>query len=285
MQFATSFPTSVIDGPTGQRFDVASSVRQGVPMHNRFKHALAGDAPLAGLWSSLNSSLVAEILAYSGADWVLIDMEHGPADVGDVMIQLQAMAAAPAAALVRVPSDDPVVMKRVLDIGADNVLVPFVESAEQAARVVAATRYAPAGRRGLATATRAGRFGRNPDYLAQAAGAICVIVQIETAAAVAAASAIAEIEGVDALFVGPADLAASMGHIGRPDHPEVVEAIESVLRVAADAKKPVGFFAASSADARSRFAQGFRFVAVSADVRLLVQGAEDALRTARGGVD
>lgn len=251
-------------------------------MPNRFKTALSTGKPLAGLWSAFASPTVAEVLAFSSADWVLIDMEHGPSDVAQVMVQLQAMAAAPAAALVRVSSDDSVLIKRVLDVGAETILVPFIDTAEQAADVVAATRYPPLGRRGMATMTRAGRFGRNPNYLKEAADMVCTIVQIETPTAVENAAAIAAVPGIDAIFVGPSDLAASMGYPGNSGHADVEAAVNAALAAAKAAGKPVGTFAKSADDARRRFDQGFQFVTVAADVRLLVQSAEEALRVARG---
>lgn len=229
-----------------------------------------------------SSPIVAEIMAGAGADWLLFDMEHSTTDAGLVLAQLQASQGGETAILVRPPSDDAVTLKRLLDAGAHNLLVPFVNDAEQAQAVVRATRYPPAGIRGVAGSNRGARYGRDRSYLREANERICTLVQIESARAVQNAATIAAVEGIDGVFIGPSDLAADLGHLGDTDHPEVRSAMASVLETVSQLGKPVGTFASSPADARERLSQGFAFVAVITDVRLLVQGAQRALEEARG---
>lgn len=251
-------------------------------MENRFKQALSSGRPLVGFWASLGSPLAAELLARGRGDWVLVDMEHGPSDVSALLAQLQAMAGCPASAVVRVPSDDPTIIKKVLDVGAQTLLVPFVEDAAQAERVVRSTRYPPEGTRGIATATRAGGFGRTPDYLKSANDEICVIVQIESAKGLENVDAVATIDGVDALFVGPSDLSASLGHVGDAAHPDVRSAVATVLAAGRRHDKPVGYYPKSPTEARNRIFEGFRIVALGSDVQLLVSASEAAVLAAVG---
>lgn len=252
-------------------------------MNLSFKHRLARGEGACGLWSSTNSPTVAEILSDAGADWLLFDMEHSAADLGTIVAQLQASKGTPTAAIVRPPDDDPVLLKRLLDAGADNLLIPMVNDAGQARRIVHATRYPPHGARGVAGSNRGARYGRDRAYLQEANDRVCVLVQIESADAVRNAPDIALVDGVDGIFVGPSDLAADLGHLGDPSHPQVQESLASVLEDVTRAGKPVGTFASSPADARARLDQGFAFVAVVTDVRLLVRGAQRALAEARGG--
>ena len=250
---------------------------------NRFKAALGGGARLAGLWSQLASPTVVEILAHAGADWLLVDMEHGPSDYADVLHQLMAANGAPTPVLVRAPGHDPVLLKRLLDLGCESLLIPMVDSREEAERLAAAVRYPPLGFRGLAGSVRAAAYGRDVDYARQAAAQTCLMVQIESPRAVDAAAEIAAVDGVDALFVGPGDLSAGMGHLGDPRHPEVAAAIARVLAAGAAAGKPVGIFALDADDALRRFDEGFRFVSVATDSHLVRVGAEAALARVRGG--
>jgi len=248
---------------------------------NRFKAALAGQGRLAGLWTQIASPTVVEILAGAGADWLLIDLEHGQSDVSNLLPQLQAANDAATPIVVRAPGHDPVLIKRLLDLGAESLLIPMVESREEAERLGGACRYAPQGYRGLAGGVRASAYGRDRDYLQNASARTWLGVQIESPAGVAAAVEIAAVDGVDALFVGPADLSAAMGCFGQPDHPDVKAAIARVVEVCQAAGKPVGTFGMSIEDARRRFDEGFRFVSVATDMRLLVQGAAAALRDVR----
>jgi 4-hydroxy-2-oxoheptanedioate aldolase len=194
----------------------------------RLKAALAAGELQTGLWLDLASADVAEIAGGAGFDWCLIDGEHGPNDVASTLAQLRALDAAGCEAVVRVAQNDPVLLGRALDIGARAVMVPMVDSAEAAAAAVAACRYPPAGRRGVgAMVARASRWGRDADYAARADGEICVVVQAESRAAMDRLAEIAAVPGVDGVFIGPADLAADLGHPGRPDHPEVRAVMEA----------------------------------------------------------
>jgi 4-hydroxy-2-oxoheptanedioate aldolase len=245
---------------------------------NRFKRALAQGKTQIGLWSSLCSPVVAEAIAYSGYDWILIDSEHAPNEPAGVMAQLQAMAPGSASPIVRPAWNDPVLLKRLLDIGAQSFLIPFVQSAEEARRAVAATRYPPQGIRGVAACHRANRFGRVTDYFARANAETCVLVQVETRLALQRVDEIAGLEGVDGIFIGPSDLAADLGHLGNPGHPEVQEAIAGALSVCRAQGKPAGILAFVEEQAKRYLADGFTFVAVGSDVVLLTKQA-DALRT------
>jgi 4-hydroxy-2-oxoheptanedioate aldolase len=241
-----------------------------------FRDALASTRrPLAGMWLCSGSALVAEIAAGAGLDWVLIDMEHAPNGLESVLAQLQAVAAYPVTPVVRVPSLDQVLIKQVLDLGAQNILVPMVNSAADAATAVAAVRYPPRGRRGVGSALgRSARWNRVDDYLAEADDHVSLFVQVETAEAVAAASAIAAVDGVDGVFVGPSDLAASMGLLGAQTHPDVVAAVRSTFEAVRQAGKPVGVNAFDPAVAQGYLDAGASFILVGADVALLARGSE-----------
>ncbi|MDO8144600.1 aldolase/citrate lyase family protein [Isoptericola sp. 178] len=229
---------------------------------------------LVGAWSSLGSPLAAEILAGSGLDVVLVDGEHGPNDLTTVLGQLQATAAYPVATLVRVPSGDPVRIKQVLDLGATNLLVPMVDSPAEAAEAVRAVRYPPAGIRGVGSAlARSSRWNGVNGYLDGADDGITLVVQLETRAGVEAAEAIAAVDGVGAVLVGPADLAASLGHLGQQDHPEVVAAVHAAIEAGHRAGTPVAVNAFDPAIADRYVEAGAAFVAVGADVTLVAQGA------------
>ncbi|GAA1720567.1 4-hydroxy-2-oxoheptanedioate aldolase [Isoptericola hypogeus] len=231
--------------------------------------------PLVGAWSSMGSPVAAEILAGSGLDVVLVDGEHGPNDLTSILAQLQATAAYPVATLVRVPSGDPVGLKRILDLGATNVLVPMVDSAAQAADAVRAVRYPPAGIRGVGSAlARSSRWSRVPGYLDGADEGITLVVQLETRAAIDDAEAIAGTDGVGAVLVGPADLAASLGHLGQQDHPEVVAAVLGAIDACRRAGTPVGVNAFDPAMADRYLEAGAAYVVVGSDVTLVARGAE-----------
>jgi 4-hydroxy-2-oxoheptanedioate aldolase len=231
--------------------------------------------PQVGMWVCSGSALVAEICAGSGLDWLLVDMEHAPNGLASVLAQLQAAAAYPVAPVVRVPANDAVVIKQVLDLGAQNILVPMVGSAEEAAAAVRAVRYPPAGVRGVGSALgRAARWNRVGGYLADATGTVCVIVQIETAQAVEQVEAIAA-SGVDAIFVGPSDLAASMGVLGEQEHPDVSAAVEGCIAVGRRLGVPVGVNAFGRATAGRYLEAGVDFILVGADVALLARGSEE----------
>lgn len=241
---------------------------------NRFKRALHGDRAQVGLWSALCSNIVAEVIADSGFDWILIDVEHAPNDLGTVLGQLQAMAAGQASPVVRLPWNDPVLFKRYLDIGTQSFLVPMVQNAEEARRAVSATRYPSHGLRGVSVGPRANRYGRVKDYFQRAHEEICVVVQIETCEALSNIEAIAAQDGIDALFVGPSDLAADMGFLGNNRDPEVRSAIEDALPRIHATGKAAGILAANEEDGHHWIAQGFNFVAVGSDLGLLARQSE-----------
>ncbi|MCV7000786.1 aldolase/citrate lyase family protein [Mycolicibacterium alvei] len=228
------------------------------------------------MWLASGSGYVAEICAGSGIDWVLLDQEHAPNDVRTTLEQLQALAGYPDVdVLVRPPSADPVVIKRLLDIGAQNIIVPMIDDPGEARATVAATRYPPAGIRGVGSAlARASRWNRISDYLATADASVSLTVQVETVAALDRLGDIADVDGVDAVFIGPADLAASMGRLGEPEHPEVVGTIESALATIVAHGKSAGVNAFNETIARRYVAAGASFVLVGADVALLARGAE-----------
>ncbi len=250
---------------------------------NRFKRGLAEARPQIGLWLSLASPTAAEVAANAGFDWLLIDMEHSPNDLGDVVHQMRATVGGSAEPVVRVPWNEPVIVKRLLDAGARSFLFPFVQSAEEARRAVAATRYPPDGIRGFAGTTRANFYGRVPDYPKRAAGEICILVQAETRKAVGEIEPIAAVEGIDGIFIGPADLAADMGHIGDTQHAEVQTAIlEAGARIKRAGKAP-GFLSLREDETRKVLAAGFVFVAVGTDVSLLARQTDALVRMYKGG--
>lgn len=241
-----------------------------------FREVLEGaERPLIGMWLSTGSPLLAEICAGSGVDWLLIDMEHGPNTLITVQQQLQVIAAYPVTTVVRVPVNDPVVIKQVLDAGAQNLLVPMVGSADEASAAVAALRYPPEGVRGVGSAlARSARWGRVEGYVQNASQTVSLIVQIETADAVQQAAEIARVDGVDAVLVGPADLSASMGLPGQQGHPDVISAVHRVFDAAHAAGKKAGVNAFDPATADAYLAAGADFLSASADVTILARGAE-----------
>jgi 4-hydroxy-2-oxoheptanedioate aldolase len=241
---------------------------------NGFKRALKAGKAQIGLWSSLSSNYSVEVIAGAGFDWILLDTEHSPADLENLLTQLQAAAPYPAHPVVRVPWNDMVTMKRVLDIGAQSLLVPYVSTAEEARKAVSYTRYPPAGVRGVAGTTRATRFGRIKDYAGRAHEEICVLVQVETQAALDNIDAICGIDGIDGVFIGPADLHASMGYPGEIANPKVKPLIDDAIRRIRKRGCAPGILTPSEADARHWLECGALFVAVGADVGILARGAE-----------
>lgn len=238
-----------------------------------------------GMWVCSGGALVAEICAGGGLDWLLIDMEHAPNGLPSVLAQLQAVAAYPVTPVVRVPTNDTVVIKQVLDLGAQNILVPMVNSAADAAAAVRAVRYPPDGVRGVGSALgRAARWNRVDDYLADAARTVSVLVQIESAAAVEQAEAIAA-SGVDAIFVGPSDLAASMGRLGQQEHADVIAAVGHCIEVGRRLGVPVGVNAFARPTADRYLDAGAAFVLVGADVTVLARGSEELANRYLGAAD
>jgi 4-hydroxy-2-oxoheptanedioate aldolase len=245
---------------------------------NRFKQALAEGRTQIGLWCSLCSNVAAEIVSDSGFDWLLLDAEHSPNEIPDLLGALQAVGLHSTSAVVRPPWNDPVLIKRVLDIGAQSVLLPYVQNAEEARRAVASTRYPPAGIRGVTGSGRAARYGRVADYLKTADREICVLVQVETRSALGELEAIAEVPGVDGVFIGPSDLAASLGHIGHPQHEEVQAALKDAVTRLKALGKPAGILTANPDEADRYLEWGYQFVAVGVDLGILARGADALAR-------
>lgn len=246
---------------------------------NAFKHLLkaAGSHPPVGTWVMSASPLVAEAMGHAGFEWGVIDMEHTPLDMMEVIHLLQAVAGTRMVPIVRVPWNDAVTVKRVLDAGATTVLFPFVQNAEEAHRAVAATRYPPQGVRGMAAMSRASRFGTAPNYLRSANEGMSVILQLETPQAVEHLEAIASVPGVDALFLGPADLSAAMGHVGQLTHPEVMDLMARAVHRAHQLKVPVGTVGGTPDVVAQYRAIGFDFVGIASDLGLMMRGAAAAL--------
>jgi 4-hydroxy-2-oxoheptanedioate aldolase len=253
---------------------------------NTFKRALKQRRQQIGLWCSLSSSIVAEILATAGFDWIVLDTEHAPNELPMVLQQLQAMQvdANTASAVVRPPWNDTVMIKRFLDVGAQNLLLPFVQNVEEAKKAVAATRYPPKGVRGVAGNTRANRYGLVTDYYATVESELGVILQAETRDAVDRIPEMAAIEGVDGIFIGPADLSASIGHLGNAGHPEAQAEIMRALELCKSANMPAGILAVNEDDARRYLDAGFTFVAVGVDQGLLTKVTRDLAKRFRAHI-
>src|SRR3954468_6538392 len=213
------------------------------PFPNSFRQRLLAGETLIGCWCSLANPITTEVLGVAGFDWLLLDGEHSPNDVGTFIPQLMALKDSVSAPVARPASNNVVEIKRLLDAGFYNFLVPMVESVDEARRAVAATRYPPKGIRGVSVSQRSNRFGSVPDYFASIDEQICVLVQIESRKGLAAAAEIAKVDGVDGVFVGPSDLAAALGHLGNPSHPEVQQAIAAIFEAVKSSGKPLGTLA------------------------------------------
>jgi 4-hydroxy-2-oxoheptanedioate aldolase len=241
---------------------------------NKFKHAIKSGQQQIGLWCSLSHHFSVEVVAGAGFDWLLLDTEHSPNDIESVFTQLQAAAPYHSHPIVRVPWNDMVTIKRYLDIGAQTLLIPFIQNEEEAKRAVAYTRYPPYGVRGVAGTTRATRFGRVKDYARHAQDEICVLLQIENQAGLDNLEKIAAVEGVDGVFIGPADLHASLGYMGETNNPKVMPIIDDAIRRIKKAGKAAGILTGVEADARRWMAEGTLFTAVGADVGLLARASD-----------
>ena len=244
---------------------------------NSFRADLRAGKRLIGCWCSLANPITTEVLGVAGFDWILLDGEHSPNDPITFIPQLMALKDSPSAPVVRPSWNNPVELKRLLDGGFYNFLIPFVESADEARRAVAATRYPPQGFRGVSVSQRSNRFGTVAGYFEGVNDQICVMVQIESAKGVAAAAEIAAVDGVDGLFIGPSDLAAGLGHLGNASHPDVQAAMAQVFNAAKAAGKPIGTLAPVEADARRYMDMGATFVAVGSDLGVFRAGTQ-ALR-------
>lgn len=241
---------------------------------NRFKRALAAHEQQIGLWSSLASHISVELLAGAGFDWLLLDMEHAPNELPMVVSQLQAMAAYDTHPVIRPPWNDMVTIKRLLDVGVQTLLIPYVETEAQARDAVAFTRYPPDGVRGYASGARASGYGRIADYTQRCASELCVLVQVESRLGLENLERIAAVEGIDGVFVGPGDLAAALGHAGEIAHPEVQAAIEETIGRIVATGKPAGILTPNETFARRYIELGCLFTAVGSDIGILGRGAE-----------
>jgi 4-hydroxy-2-oxoheptanedioate aldolase len=241
---------------------------------NPLKAAVSAGQPCIGLWCSLASTLTTEVVAGAGAGWLLIDGEHSPNDVRNIMAQLQVLGGFPCEGVVRLPADDPTLIKQAMDIGARSLMIPNVRTAEQARTIVSAMTYAPGGFRGFSVGHRANAFGRIAGYHANARAQQLLAVQIECETGVANAAEIAAVEGVDVLFVGPGDLSTNMGFMGNAGAKPVQDAIASVRQATTAAGKASGILAPLKADADRYLADGFTMVAVGSDLGLLARGSD-----------
>ena len=250
-------------------------------MKNTFKQALKERAQI-GLWLSLAHAYPAEICATANYDWLLIDGEHAPNNVQTTLQQLQAVAPYASQPVVRAVTADVALIKQLLDIGAHNLLIPMIDTAEQARDMVRATRYPPEGIRGVGAAVaRASRWALEGQYLNEANDNVCLLVQAETKTALGNLEAICAVDGVDGVFIGPADLAASMGHRGNAGHPEVQAAIDQGIRTIVKSGKAAGILTGDVTLAKHYLALGARFVAVGIDVTLLAQSSRKLLQEFR----
>jgi len=239
---------------------------------NRFKRALR-ERQQIGLFSTIGSNVLMELFSGCGFDWILIDTEHSPNEMPDVIAQLQALSASTVSPIVRPAWSDMILIKRLLDAGAQTLLIPSVQSAAEAEMAVSYTRYPPQGVRGVSGSSRAANFGLNSSYLASAQNELCIIVQIETIEGMKNLEQIAAVDGVDAVFIGPADLAASMGHIGNAQHTEVQAAIEDGFRRLRAIGKPAGYLTLNEAEAQKRLAEGVEMVGIATDTSIITRSA------------
>jgi len=254
--------------------------------HNRFKAGLESGKTQYGIWLSIPDNTVAEMMAGAGFDWLLIDHEHGPLELRDVMSHLQAMAPYDVAPIVRPVDDDPALLKKLCDIGAQSFVVPMIDTAEQAAAVVRAVKYPPAGIRGLGTSmARAARWNSVPDYLQHANEEMCVIVQAETLTAIENLEAIAATDGVDGVFIGPWDLSASLGHLGNVSHPQVAETVCAGLRTIRAAGKYAGLLWLDDSTVGKFVDCGANFVGVGVDTLLFGNAARGLAAKFKSGAD
>jgi 4-hydroxy-2-oxoheptanedioate aldolase len=251
---------------------------------NRFHRIMSAGTTRYGLWLGLPDNTAAEIAAGAGFDWLLVDHEHAPFELSDILSHLQVMAAYDVAPVVRPVDDNPALLKKLLDIGVQTFLVPMVESAEQAAAIVRALRYPPAGARGLGTSlARAADWGRNTAYLTEANDGICLLVQVETAAALERLPEIVAVDGVDGVFIGPSDLSASMGHVGQPGHEEVVAAVCGALSTIAAASRYAGVLCLDPLLAERYRASGASFIGVGVDTQILAKYTRELARACIAG--
>jgi len=249
---------------------------------NDFKRRLVAGEQQVGVFTAIADASLVEVLAGWGFDWVLIDTEHTPVDVAGVADRLRVLDGTRTEAIVRPAWNDPVLVKRLLDVGARTLLFPAVGTAEAAELAVRSTRYPPEGIRGVSSQTRAAGYGRNPGYLNGAAEQLCVIVQVETAEGLSNLDAVATAAGVDAVFIGPSDLSAALGHLGDPGHPDVRRAVDGAFARLAELGMPSGYMTTRLDDAKARLEQGVNFVGVATDTSIVNLGMA-SLEAALGG--
>jgi 4-hydroxy-2-oxoheptanedioate aldolase len=250
---------------------------------NLFKRALAEKRQQIGIWSTLGTAMVADLLTDSDFDWILLDCEHSPTDVSDVLPQLMAVDRSTVTTpVVRPPWNDQVIFKKLLDIGARSLLVPMVSTVEEAKAAVTATRYPLSGTRGVAGGIRANRYGRMADYHAGASDDICLLVQVETQQGLDNIEKIAEVDGIDGVFIGPADLGAALGHLTNRNHPDVIETIKQGRRRVAGTGKASGILTTDADQAQMWLDEGFTFVACGVDANLLAREADKLAKRFKG---
>lgn len=237
--------------------------------NNTFKNRLLAREVQTGLWSSLASNIVTEILSYAGFDWILFDTEHAPNDISSLIPQLQAMKGSATSALVRPAWNDQVLIKRLLDIGFHNFIVPFVQNRDEAEYAVESVRYPPRGRRGVSVGARGSCYGYTKDYWHKIDEHIGLVVQVETLEAATNIESIFAVDGIDGIFIGPSDLSASMGHLANPSHPEVQEKMEEIARLCSSIGAPLGTLATGEADGRRYIEMGYQFVGLGSDSGLI----------------
>ena len=258
-----------------------TDLSRDIERSNPLKSGLAGGALRIGLWSAFGSNMVAELLSYVGADWILFDMEHAPNDIPGLVSQLQAMNGSRSVPMARPAWNDPVILKQLLDAGVHNFVIPFIQNAEEAKAAVAAVRYPPHGMRGVAAGARGSHFGFEKDYWHEIADRIVVIAQVETREAIGELDSICAVDGIDCAFVGPNDLAASMGHLMNAGCQEVQDLIATVPGICARRGKAAGILAGNTGDVRRYIDMGYRFVGLGSDAGLLKTAALEAVSAAR----
>jgi 4-hydroxy-2-oxoheptanedioate aldolase len=247
---------------------------------NQFKKNL-GRKQQIGIFTTLASPNLAELLARCGFDWVLVDTEHSPNELPMVVDHLRAVAGAGVSPLVRPAWSDMILVKRLLDAGVQTLLFPYVQNAEEAKRAVAYTRFPPDGVRGVSGSSRAASYGLMPNYLKGTTSEICVLVQIETLGALDRLEEIAAVDGVDAVFIGPADLAASLGHLGNPQHPDVQKAIDKAFARLRALGKPSGYLTTNMEEAARRLKEGVDFISLGTDTWIITQAAKGLIGNMR----
>jgi 4-hydroxy-2-oxoheptanedioate aldolase len=252
---------------------------------NPFTQNIAKGEKQVGIWVSLSSPFSAELIAHAGYDWALVDMEHAPNDYFSVLGQLQAFASSKTTAIVRPEWNDPVVVKRLLDLGAQGLLFPMIQNVEEAKKAVASTRYPPHGNRGVSAATRATKFGRVTDYITRVDDEMAVLLQLETIAALDKAEEIGAVEGVSGIFFGPADIAADMGKVGRTMDGDVWDKIRATAKKLIAMGVPVGTLVLDPDLAAELINDGFTFVACGSDISLLAKSSDALLANVKGKID